>query len=56
MKKMYKVVIYKKDNKSESITLDFSNISDAFILQEVILKFSDYSCEITKISVQCEEA
>lgn len=54
MNEIYRVIIYKKDNEFEPITLEFSKIIDVLNFQKMILEFLNYSCEITKIINQCE--
>lgn len=54
MNEIYRVIVYKRENDFESITLEFPKIIDALSFQEMILKTSNYSCEITKILTQCE--
>ena len=53
MNEIYRVVVYKKQNKFKSITLEFPKIMDALNFPKIILKFSNYSYEITKMLTKC---
>jgi len=53
MNEIYRVIIYKKENEFEPITLEFPKIMDALNFPKIILKFSNYSYEITKMLTKC---
>lgn len=53
MNEIYRVIMYKKENEFEPITLEFSKIIDVLNFQKMILESLNYSCEITKMLTKC---